>query len=328
MSGAVRTITYARAINEALDEELGRNGDVILYGCDVGRWGGIFNVTEGLQEKYGRARVFDSPISENVMVGAGVGAAIMGLRPVVELQFADFILTAGDEVFLKAGMWRYMHGGAFDVPLVLRLPSGATGAGPEHSTCPEAYVMHSPGLLCAVPSTPADAKGLLKQALRSSNPVMYFEHRRLYQQRGEVPESGDHLLEFGKGVVRRPGSHVTVVAWQMMLNRALKAAETLAGEGIELEIIDPRTLAPFDFDLVLASVRKTGACLVVEEGYRRLGVGAEIGALLYEHALADLDRPLRRLAIPDVPVPSARQLVEAVIPTTDAICATVREMLA
>ena len=328
MSGAVRTITYAKAINEALDEELGRNGDVILYGCDVGRWGGIFNVTEGLQEKYGRARVFDSPISENVMVGAGVGAAIMGLRPVVELQFADFILTAGDEVFLKAGMWRYMHGGAFEVPLVLRLPSGATGAGPEHSTCPEAYVMHSPGLLCAVPSTPADAKGLLKQALRSSNPVMYFEHRRLYQQRGEVPDGGDHLLEFGKGVVRRPGSHVTVVAWQMMLNRALKAAETLAGEGIELEIIDPRTLAPFDFDLILESVRKTGACLVVEEGYRRLGVGAEIGALLYEHAFAHLDRPLRRLAIPDVPIPSARQLVEAVIPTADAICATVREMLA
>jgi len=262
-----------------------------------------------------------------VMVGAAVGAAIMGLRPVCELQYADFLLTAGDEIFFKAGMWRFMHGGAFKVPLVIRLPSGATGAGPEHSTCPEAYVMHSPGLICAVPSTPEDAKFLLKEAIRSDNPVMYFEHRRLYRRKGEVDDSAAPL-PFGKAAIRREGRHVTIVAWQLMLERALKAADVLAGEGIEVEIIDPRTLAPFDFDTILESVKKTGACIVVEEGYRRLGVGAEIGALLFEHALGYLDRPFKRLAVPDVPIASARALVDEVLPSAEAIIAAVRETVA
>jgi pyruvate dehydrogenase E1 component beta subunit len=323
----MREITYAKALNEALDESLAEDADVILYGCDVGRWGGIFKITNGLQTKYGVDRVFDSPISENVLVGAGVGAAVMGLRPVVELQFADFLITAGDEVFFKAGMWRFMHGGAFKVPMVVRLPSGATGAGPEHSACPEAYVMHSPGLLCCVPSTPADAKGLLKLAIRSDNPVMFFEHRRLYQTRGAIDDEAP-VPPFGQAAIRREGRHVTVVAWQMMLNRALQAAETLAAEGIELEIIDPRTLAPFDFDTILASVKKTGACLVVEEGYRRLGVGAEIGARLFEEALPYLDRPFRRLAIPDVPIASVPALVNRIMPSTEEIAATAREMAA
>lgn len=323
----VRTITYSKALNEALDEALAEDEDVIIYGCDVGRWGGIFKITGGLQTKYGHDRVFDSPISENVLVGAGVGAAVMGLRPIVELQFADFLITAGDEVFFKAGMWRFMHGGAFKVPMVLRLPSGETGAGPEHSACPEAYVMHSPGLLCCVPSTPADAKGLLKLAIRSDNPVMFFEHRRLYQTRGEIDDAAP-VAPFGKAAIRREGRHVTIVAWQMMLQRSLQAAETLAKEGIEVEIIDPRTLAPFDFETILTSVKKTGACLVVEEGYRRLGVGAEIGARLFEEALPYLDRPFRRLAIPDVPIASAPQLVDRIIPTVEQIVATVRELAA
>ncbi|HLZ84458.1 MAG TPA: transketolase C-terminal domain-containing protein [Caulobacteraceae bacterium] len=321
----MREITYSKALNEALDESLAEDEDVIVYGCDVGRWGGIFNITTGLQAKYGADRVFDSPISENVLVGAGVGAAVGGLRPVVELQFADFLLTAGDEVFFKAGMWRFMHGGAFTVPLVVRLPSGATGAGPEHSTCPEAYVMHSPGLLCCVPSTPADAKGLLKLAIRSDDPVMFFEHRRLYQTRGPIDDAAP-VAPFGKAAVRREGRHVTIVAWQMMLNRALKAAEILAAEGLDVEVIDPRTLAPFDFETILASVKKTGACLVVEEGYRRLGVGAEIGARLFEEALPYLDRPFRRLAIPDVPIGSAPALVSRILPSEEQIVAAVREM--
>ncbi|MDB5481195.1 MAG: alpha-ketoacid dehydrogenase subunit beta [Caulobacteraceae bacterium] len=321
----MREITYSKALNEALDEALAEDEDVIVYGCDVGRWGGIFNITTGLQAKYGADRVFDSPISENVLVGAGVGAAVGGLRPVVELQFADFLLTAGDEIFFKAGMWRFMHGGAFTVPLVVRLPSGATGAGPEHSTCPEAYVMHSPGLLCCVPSTPADAKGLLKLAIRSDNPVMFFEHRRLYQTRGPIDDAAA-VAPFGKAAVRREGRHATIVAWQVMLNRALKAAETLAAEGLDVEVIDPRTLAPFDFETILASVKKTGACLVVEEGYRRLGVGAEIGARLFEEALPYLDRPFRRLAIPDVPIGSAPALVNRILPSEDEIVAAVREM--
>lgn len=319
-------ITYSQAINQALAEELARDENVIVYGQDVAVWGGIFKVTQGLYERFGPERVFDSPISENVMVGAGVGAAAMGLRPVVELQFADFILTAGDEVFLKAGMWRFMHGGAFRVPLVIRAPSGGSGFGPEHSACPEAFVMHAPGLLCAVPSTPEDAKGLLKEAVRLDNPVVYFEHKLLYAMRGEVPDT-DYTTPFGKAVVRRQGEAVTLVAWQDMLRRSLTAAERLSQEGIEVEIVDPRTLNPFDRDTIIASVQKTGACLVVEEAYRTLGVGAEIGALLMEHALPYMDKPFKRLAIPDVPVPTSQHLVDAIVPSVDDICEAVKDLV-
>ena len=319
-------ITYSQAINQALAEELARDENVIVYGQDVAVWGGIFKVTQGLYERFGPERVFDSPISENVMVGAGVGAAAMGLRPVVELQFADFILTAGDEVFLKAGMWRFMHGGAFRVPLVIRAPSGGSGFGPEHSACPEAFVMHAPGLLCAVPSTPEDAKGLLKEAVRLDNPVVYFEHKLLYAMRGEVPDT-DYTTPFGKAVVRRQGEALTLVAWQDMLRRSLSAAERLSQDGIEVEIIDPRTLNPFDRDTIIASVQKTGACMVVEEAYRTLGVGAEIGALLMEHALPYLDKPFKRLAIPDVPVPTSQHLVDAIVPSVDDICEAVKDLV-
>ena len=319
-------ITYSQAINQALAEELARDENVIVYGQDVAVWGGIFKVTQGLYERFGPERVFDSPISENVMVGAGVGAAAMGLRPVVELQFADFILTAGDEVFLKAGMWRFMHGGAFRVPLVIRAPSGGSGFGPEHSACPEAFVMHAPGLLCAVPSTPEDAKGLLKEAVRLDNPVVYFEHKLLYATRGEVPDT-DYTTPFGKAVVRRQGEALTLVAWQDMLRRSLTAAERLSQDGIEVEVIDPRTLNPFDRDTIIASVQKTGACLVVEEAYRTLGVGAEIGALLMEHALPYMDKPFKRLAIPDVPVPTSQHLVDAIVPSVDDICQAVKDLV-
>ncbi len=319
------TITYSQAINQALAEEMQRDEDVILYGQDVAVWGGIFKVTQGLLEKFGSDRVFDSPISENVMVGAGVGAASMGLRPVVELQFADFVITAGDEIFFKAGMWRYMHGGAHTIPLVVRGPSGGSGFGPEHSACPEAFIMHSPGLLCAVPSTPEDAKGLLKQAIRLDNPVIYFEHKLLYQTRGEVPD-GDVTIPFGEAVVRRAGEAVTIVAWQDMLRRTLKAADRLSQEGIEVEIIDPRTLNPFDRDTIIESVKKTGACIVVEEAYRTLGVGAEIGAMLLEAALPYMDKPFKRLAIPDVPIPTSQHLVDAIVPSVDDIYQAVKEL--
>ncbi len=320
------TMTYSKAINQALAEEMTRDENVILYGQDVAAWGGIFKVTEGLHEQFGPERVFDSPISENVMVGAGVGAATMGLRPVVELQFADFILTAGDEVFFKAGMWRFMHGGAFKVPLVIRAPSGGSGFGPEHSACPEAFVMHAPGLLCVVPSTPEDAKGLLKEAIRLDNPVVYFEHKLLYAMRGEVPDT-EYTTPFGKAVVRREGDAVTIVAWQDMLRRTLKAAEQLSQEGIEVEIVDPRTLNPFDRDTIIESVQKTGACMVVEEAYRTLGVGAEIGAMLMEHALPYMDKPFKRLAIPDVPLPTSQHLVDHIVPSVDAIYKAVKDLV-
>lgn len=319
-------MTYSKAINQALAEEMARDENVILYGQDVAVWGGIFRVTEGLRDRFGADRVFDSPISENVMVGAGVGAAMMGLRPVVELQFADFIFTAGDEVFLKAGMWRFMHGGAFRIPLVIRAPSGGSGFGPEHSACPEAFIMHAPGLLCAVPSTPADAKGLLKTAIRLDNPVVYFEHKLLYATRGEVPD-GEYTVPFGQAVVRREGDALTIVAWQEMLRRTLAAADRLSAEGIEVEVIDPRTLNPFDRETIIASVQKTGACMVVEEGYRTLGVGAEIGALLLEHALPYLDKPFRRLAIPDVPLPTNQHLVDYVVPSTEQIYRAVKDLV-
>lgn len=320
------TRTYSQAINDALAEEMQRDENVILYGQDVAVWGGIFKVTDGLLEKFGPDRVFDTPISESVMVGAGVGAASMGLRPVVELQFADFVITAGDEIFFKAGMWRYMHGGAHTIPLVVRAPSGGSGFGPEHSACPEAFIMHAPGLLCAVPSTPEDAKGLLKQAIRLDNPVIYFEHKLMYQMRGEVPD-GEVLTPFGKAVVRREGEAVTIVAWQDMLRRSLAAAERLSQEGIEVEIVDPRTLNPFDRETIIESVKKTGACIVVEEAYRTLGVGAEIGALLVEEALPYLDKPFKRLAIPDVPIPTSQHLVDAIVPSVDDIYRAVRELV-
>lgn len=321
---AVRT--YGRALRDAMAEEMTRDDAVILYGEDVARFGGAFGITKGLLDRFGEDRVFDTPISESVLVGAGVGAAIMGLRPIVELQFADFLFTAGDEAFLKAAMWRYMHGGAFEVPLVIRCPSGATGFGPEHSACPEAYVMHTPGLLCAVPSTPADAKGLLKEAIRLDNPVVFFEHKLLYATRDEVPDE-EYTVAFGHASVRRAGDAVTIVAWQDMLRRVLAAADVLSQDGIEVEVIDPRTLVPFDSKAIVESVKKTGACLVVEEGYRTLGVGAEIGARLLEEAFAYLDRPLRRLAIPDVPIPAAMALVDHIVPSVDDISKAVRDLL-
>jgi pyruvate/2-oxoglutarate/acetoin dehydrogenase E1 component len=319
-----REITYGEAIREALVEELRRDPTVILYGEDVAVFGGIFGVLRGLREEFGE-RVFDTPISENAIAGSAVGAAMNGLRPVAELQFADFVHCAADEIILKAGTWRYAHDGAFKLPLVIRAPSGGCGFGPEHSQCPEAYIMHSPGLRLAVPSTPADAKGLLKAAIRMDDPVVFFEHKLLYGVKGEVPD-GDHVVPFGQAKVRREGGALTIVAWQEMLRRALEAAEQLAAEGIDVEIVDPVTLNPFDRETILRSVRKTGACLVVEEAYRTLGVGAEIGAMLMEEAFGDLDRPLRRLAIPDVPIPTAAHLVDALVPRVEDIAKAAREL--
>jgi pyruvate dehydrogenase E1 component beta subunit len=322
---STREISYGQAIREALAQEMRRDPRVILFGEDVALYGGIFGQLAGLRDEFGDERVFDTPISENLIVGAAVGAASRGLRPVAELQFADFVFCAADEVFFKAGMWRYVHDGAFELPLVIRAPSGGYGFGPEHSQCPEAFLMHQPGIRIALPSTPADAKGLLAAAIRSNDPVVVLEHKLLYARKGPVPE-GEHVEPLGRAVVRRQGDALTIVAWQDMLWRTLEAAARLAGEGIEVEVVDPRCLNPFDAETLLASVRKTGACLVVEEAYRTLGVGAEIGALLMERAFGDLDRPLRRLAIPDVPVPTAPHLVDALVPNVDAIVRAAREL--
>ncbi len=323
----MRTITYAEAIREAIIEEMKRDPSVILYGEDVANFGGIFRITAGLKDMFGDERVFDTPISENALVGGGVGAALTGLRPIVELQFADFLFTAGDEVVLKAGMWRYGHGGAYKIPLVVRCPSGATATGPEHGQCPEAFFMHAPGLKIVSPSNPADAKGLLKSAIREDNPVLYFEHKLLYATSGEVPEGEDFMVPLGKASIAREGDDLTLVAISAMVPKALKVAERLAGEGHSVEVIDPRSMVPFDRETIIESVKKTGKIVVAEESYKTLGVGAEIGAMLMENALEYLDRPLRRVAIPDVPIPTAAVLEAFVIPNEEKIYQACRELL-
>src|SRR5260370_1303956 len=323
----MRTITYAQAIKEAIAEEMRRDPSVILYGEDVANFGGIFKITAGLKEEFGEERVFDTPISENAITGAGVGAALTGLRPIVELQFADFLFTAADEIVLKAGMWRYAHGGAYNVPMVVRCPSGAAGVGPEHGQCPEAFFMHAPGLKIVSPATPADAKGLLKSAIRDNNPVLYFEHKLLYATKGEVPEGEDFLVPLGKASIRREGDALTLVAISAMVPKALKAAERLAKEGIEVEVIDPRSLNPFDRPTIIESVKKTGKIVVAEESYKTLGVGAEIGAMLMEDALGYIDKPLKRVAIPDVPIPTAAVLEKFVIPSEEKIYQACRQVM-
>jgi pyruvate dehydrogenase E1 component beta subunit len=316
---------YAHAIREALADALRSDPTVVVFGEDVGPMGGVWGVLRGLHEEFGD-RVFDTPISENLIVGMAVGMAMRGLRPVAELQYADFVFCAGDEVFLKAATWRYAHDGAFALPMVVRMASGGGGFGPEHSQCTEAYLMHTPGIRVAVPSTPADAKGIMTAAIRSDDPVFVFEHKYLYAVSGPVPE-GDHVVPFGVAAVRRQGDAVTIVAWQDMLRRSLQAADRLAADGIEVEIVDPVTLSPFDAETIVASVRKTGACVIVEEAPRTLGVGAEIGAVLMEQAFGYLDRPLVRLAMPDVPVPAAPHLVDALVPSVDDIVAAVTKLV-
>jgi pyruvate/2-oxoglutarate/acetoin dehydrogenase E1 component len=323
----MRTITYAEAIKEALAEEMRRDPSVILYGEDVANFGGIFRLTSGLREEFGDERVFDTPISENALVGAGVGAALTGLRPIVELQFADFLFTAADEVVLKAGMWRYAHGGAYRIPLVVRCPSGAAGTGPEHGQCPEAFFMHAPGLKIVSPSTPADAKGLLKSAIRDDNPVLFFEHKLLYATKGEVPDDADYLVPLGKAAIRREGDALTLVAISAMVPKALRAAERLAEDGHNVEVIDPRSLVPFDRAAIFESVKKTGKIVVAEESYKTLGIGAEIGAMLMEEALEYIDAPLRRVAMPDVPIPTGANLEQFVIPNEEKIYQACRELL-
>lgn len=320
-------ISYARAIREALEEELERDDRVFVMGQDVGAFGGAFGITKGLQQKFGQRRVFDTPISETLIVGGGVGAAITGLRPVVELQYADFVSIAMDEIFNKAAKWRYMHGGLFTVPLVIRAPEGAAhGGGPEHSQSPEAMLMAASGLHVVTPSTPADAKGLLKSAIRSDNPVVFLEHKGLYGLKGEVPE-GEHLVEIGRADVRRAGSDVTVVAWTTLLHRALEAAERLEREGVSVEVIDPRGVSPLDTESILASVRKTGRLVIAHEAPRTGGAGGEVAAIVAEQAVDSLAAPIIRVAGADIPMPQNAALERYAIPGTDEVIAAIHAVM-
>jgi pyruvate dehydrogenase E1 component beta subunit len=309
-------LRYREALNAALREELQRDERVMLMGEDIGVFGGAFKVTAGLLEEFGERRVRDTPISENTIVGVGVGAAISGLRPVVELMTINFALLAFDQIVNSAAHVRYMFGGQVSVPLVIRMPQGAGHQlGPTHSHCLEAMFLHVPGLLVAVPATPADAKGLLKTAIRDENPVIFIEHESLYGTRGEVPDDDEETVDFGHARIAREGADVTIVGVSRMALTAERAAETLANEhGVQVEVIDPRTLRPLDLDTILASVKKTNRCVVVEEGWPHGGVGANLAALIAEHAFDDLDAPVARVSGADVPMPYSKPLEEIAFP--------------
>jgi pyruvate dehydrogenase E1 component beta subunit len=308
-------LRYREALNRALREELLRDPNVFLMGEDIGVFDGAFKVTQGLLDEFGERRVRDTPISENSIVGMGVGSAMLGLRPVVELMTINFSLLAMDQIINHAAHIRYMFGGSVSVPMVIRMPQGAGNQlGPTHSHCFEALYMHVPGLLVAVPSTPADAMGLLKSAIRDDNPVVFIEHETLYGERAEVPDD-EHLVPFGKAAVRRQGSDVTIVGISRMARTAQKAAELLASEhGIDAEVIDPRTLRPLDLGTILASVHKTNRLLVVEEGWPHGGVGANIAALVQEHGFDHLDAPVMRVTGADIPRPYAKALEKLAFP--------------
>jgi pyruvate dehydrogenase E1 component beta subunit len=318
-------LRYRDALNAALREELSRDERVFLMGEDIGVFGGAFKVTDGLLEEFGEKRVRDTPISENTIVGMGVGAAMAGLRPVVELMTINFALLAFDQIVNHAAHIHYMFGGQVRVPLVVRMPQGAGHQlGPTHSHCFEALFLHIPGLLVAVPATAADAKGLLKTAIRDENPVIFIEHESLYGVRGDVPDGDDVLVDFGRARIAREGSDVTIVAISRMALTAERAAKTLADEhGVSAEVIDPRTLRPLDLDTILASVRKTNRCVIVEEGWPHGGVGANIAALISEQAFDDLDAPVRRVSGADVPMPYSKPLEDIAYPHEPQILSAV-----
>jgi pyruvate dehydrogenase E1 component beta subunit len=326
-SPAVERISYATAINRALTEEMSRDERVFVMGQDVGQLGGVFGVTQGLQKTFGADRVIDTAIVEHGIVGGAAGAAMGGLRPVAEVQFADFLMLAGDETSNKLGKWRYIHGGVPTLPVVVRAPMGALGGvGAEHSQCLEGVFWHQPGLRIVVPSTPADAKGLLKSAIRCDDPVLFFEHRRLYWKKDDVPTSAEHLVPFGVAATRRAGEHVTIVTWSAMVHTALAAADQVAEHGVSVEVLDLRTLQPLDFDAVAASVTKTGRVLVLHEAVRTMGPGAEIAALVADRLFEHLDAPVRRLGGLDTPIPQAAELETQWYPSTDGVAAAILEL--
>src|SRR5256885_6805392 len=309
------TVRYREALNQALREEMEADENVFLMGEDIGVFQGAFKVTQGLLEEFGEKRVRDTPISENTIVGAGVGAAMVGLRPVVEIMTVNFSLLALDQIINCAASIRYMFGGQVKVPMVIRMPGGAGHQlGPTHSHNFEALYLHVPGLLVAVPSTPADAKGLLKGAIRDDNPVVFIEHESLYGQKGEVAEQMEPM-RFGEAAIRRGGEDVTVVGISRMAVMALAAAETLAAEhDLSAEVIDPRTLRPLDLATILDSVKKTNRAVIVEEGLPHGGVGADLAALIQEQAFDYLDAPVARVTGADVPMPYSKPLEQAAFP--------------
>lgn len=324
----VREISYLEAVREAMSQEMRKNQDVFILGEDIGVYGGAFGVTRGMIEEFGPERVRNTPISEAAIAGGAVGAALTGMRPILELQFSDFITIAMDQLVNQAAKTRYMFGGKGKVPLVVRTPAGSgTGAAAQHSQSLEAWMAHIPGLKVVQPSTAYDAKGLLKAAMDDDNPVIFYEHKLLYKTIGEVPEE-QYPIPLGKADVKRSGKDVTIVATAIMVHKALEAAKELAAEGIDVEIIDPRTLVPLDEETIIESVKKTGKCIVVHEAVKRGGYGGEIASMIAESEAFDyLDAPIKRLGGLAVPIPYNPTLEKAVIPQVPDIIEAAKELV-
>ncbi len=324
-----KDITYLDAIREALFEEMRRDPKVFVLGEDVGPYGGAFGVTQGLYEEFGELRCLDTPISESAIIGVSIGAALRGYRPVAEMQFGDFITCGFDQIVNQAATLRYRYGGRASVPIVVRAPTGGNvSGGLYHSQNPEAWFVHRPGLKVVAPSTAYDAKGLLKAAIRDDNPVVYLEHKYLYRRaKGQVPE-GDEIVPIGKAATRREGDDITLVTYAAMVQPSLEAADRLAGEGIEVEVIDLRSLLPYDKAAIFASVEKTNRVLIVHEDVRTLGIGAELAAVIAEERFDSLDAPVLRVTYPDSHCPFSHVLEQANLPNADRITEALRRLAA
>ncbi|MCJ8329258.1 MAG: alpha-ketoacid dehydrogenase subunit beta [Lentisphaeria bacterium] len=324
----MRTITYAEALNEALHEEMQRDPNVFVLGEDIGILGGLFQVTKGLLDEFGTERVIDTPISEAAIAGAGIGASLVGAKPVIEFQFNDFMTIAMDQIVNHAAKLRYMTGGQATVPLVIRAPiCSGIGMGAQHSQSLEAWFAHIPGLIVVMPSTPYAAKGLLKAAIRNPNPVIFLEHRLLYATKGPVPEQ-NFVSKISKAVIHRKGTDLTIVATGRMVGLALTAAERLSKDGVDVEVLDPQTLKPLDTEAILTSVRKTKRLVIVNEGSRSCGYAAEISAMVAELAFEHLAAPIHRVTSKDVPMPVSRVLEKELLPDTNAILDSVKACMA
>jgi pyruvate dehydrogenase E1 component beta subunit len=320
-------ITMREAISQALWEEMENDPKVFILGEEVGVWGGTYAVTKGFYDHFGPDRVRDTPIAEAAIVGSAIGAALTGLRPVAEIMTINFAFSAMDHIVNQAAKIHYMFGGQMTVPLVIRAVSGGgRQLGATHSQTPDAIFAHFPGLKVVAPGTPADAKGLLKAAIRSDDPVLFIEHATLYQVRGEVPE-GDYIVPLGKSTVQREGRDLTLVTYSKMLEVSTKAADQLAKEGIEVEIVDLRSLRPLDMGPVLASFKKTNRAVIVEEGWKSYGVGSEVAARIYEEAFDYVDAPIKRVAQKEVPLPYNRTLEQSAIPGVEDVITAVKEVL-
>ena len=320
-------ITMREAISQAMWEEMERDSNVFILGEEVGVWGGSYAVTKGFYDHFGGERVRDTPIAEAAIIGSAIGSAMTGLRPIAELMTINFAFAAMDHIVNEAAKLHYMFGGQFILPLVIRaVTGGGRQLGATHSQTPDAIFAHFPGLKVVSPGTPEDAKGLLKAAIRSNDPVLFLEHATLYQMRGEVPE-GDYVIPIGKSKVQRVGKDVTIVTYSKGLEISMKAAEELAKGGVEAEIVDLRSLRPLDMDAVIESFKKTNRAVVVEEGWRSFGVGAEVSARIYEQAFDYADAPVRRVAQKEVPLPYNRTLEQFALPQVEDVIAAVKEVL-